>query len=165
MEMKKIGFFTWLLAMVLVACQSGSNADVKDVTDEDIARTVVASHIAEIEVEGMSCEMGCGSEIRKALRNTGGVAKVDFDFQADREVNTAKVQFDAETIDIREMKRVIESLNKGQFSVGSIDTKVLNSVESNVESSSTKDASSGVQMKNRMISLSEILGTVAGWFL
>lgn len=162
--MRKIGFLTWLLTLGLFACQSGSSSNVKEVSDEDIARTV-ATHMAEIEVEGMTCEMGCGSEIRKALRNTGSVARVDFDFQADRKVNLAKVQFDSETIDVQEMKRVIESLNKGKFTVGSIKTKVLNSLDSNVKNSGTEESGSGVQMKNQMISLSEILGVVAGWFL
>jgi len=164
MTMKKFGLFAWFFTLMLAACQSGSNAENREITEEDIARTVEATHIAEIEVEGMTCEMGCGGDIRKALRGTGGVAKVDFDFQADREVNIARVQFDSETIAAEEMKKVILSLNKGQFQVGSIETKALSNADSSVDNAGSKDSGSGVQMKNSMLSLSDLVGIVASWF-
>lgn len=164
MTMKKFGLFAWLLTLLLAACQSSSNAENREITEEDIARTVEATHIAEIEVEGMTCEMGCGGDIRKALRGTGGVAKVDFDFQADREVNIARVQFDSNTIAADEMKKVIAGLNKGQFQVGSIETKALPKTDSSIDKSSSSDAAPGVQMKNSMLSLSDVVGIVASWF-
>lgn len=151
--MKKIGLLAWILTFVLAACQSSTENNQAEVT-----------HLAEIEVEGMTCEMGCGADIRKALKNYEGILKVDFDFQEDREVNIAKVQFDAKLIKEDEMRQVISSLNKGQFSVGEINTKPLSSNESEAEKTGKKESSSGVKMNNSMISVSDVVGIVAAWF-
>ncbi len=163
--MKKFGFFTWFLLVVLAACQTKSNVDNKEVTDEDIARTVEATHVAEIEVSGMTCEMSCGGDIRKALRSTGGVSKVDFDFQKDRETNIARVHYDAQTIQTAEMQRILSELNKGQFTVGNIQNKALPNSNTSAESSGNNSNESGVKMKDSMISLTDLVGIVAAWFL
>ena len=163
--MKSLSFISWILILVLTACQTGSVDKNKEITDADIARTVEATHIADIQVSGMTCEMGCGGDIRKALRGTGGVSKVDFDFVEDRTMNIAKVSYDAETINEVELKKVIQSLNKGQFTVGEIQTSQLSRAESSSETSSSKESGSSVQLKNSMLSLSDLAGIVASWFM
>jgi copper chaperone CopZ len=163
--MKKFGFLIWMFTLLLAACQTSSSADIKEITDEDIARTVEATHIAEIEVTGMTCEMGCGGDIRKALRNTGGVAKVDFDFESDRDVNIARVHFDNLTIQADELRKVITALNKGQFTVGQIQTSSIPSSEGIKENKKNNDSGSGVQMNTQLFSLTDALGVVASWFL
>jgi copper chaperone CopZ len=163
--MKKFGLFIWLFTLLLTACQTGSTADNKEITDEDIARTVDATHVAEIEVTGMTCEMGCGGDIRKALRHTGGVSKVDFDFENDREVNVARVYFDNITIQPDELRKVIVGLNKGQFTVGQIQTSAVSSGDVTKENKKNNDSGSGVQMNNQMFSITDALGVVASWFL
>jgi copper chaperone CopZ len=163
--MKKFGIFIWFFTLLLAACQTSSSAENKEITDEDIARTVEATHIAEIEVTGMTCEMGCGGDIRKALRNTGGVAKVDFDFESDRDVNIARVHFDNLTIQADELRKVITALNKGQFTVGQIQTSSIPSSEGIKENKKNNDSGSGVQMNTQLFSLTDALGVVASWFL
>jgi copper chaperone CopZ len=163
--MKKFGILIWFFTFLLAACQSSSSSENKEITDEDIARTVEATHIAEIEVSGMTCEMGCGGDIRKALRNTGGVSKVDFDFEDDRDVNIARVHFDNLTIQADELRKVITSLNKGQFTVGQIQTSSIPSGNNSKESKKSDDSGSGVQMNSQLFSLTDALGVVASWFL
>lgn len=163
--MKKFGIFIWLLTFTLVACQSSSSAEHKEITDEDIARTVEATHIVEIEVEGMTCEMGCGGDIRKALRNTGGVSKVEFDFDDERTRNIAKVYYDELTINPNELKRVIEELNKGQFTTGAFQTTNLPVSSAQPDSKGKENAGSGIQMSNSFFSISDVAGIVASWFL
>ena len=165
MTMKKFSLLAWLLTFVLAACQIGSKPESKIITDEDIARSVQVTHVAEIEVEGMTCEMGCGGDIRKALRGTGGVAKVDFDFEENREVNIARVQYDSETVATVDLKKIILSLNKGQFKVGHIETKDFANSDSSTENSGGNESASPVQMKNNMLSLTDLVGIVASWFL
>jgi len=163
--MKKFGFLIWSFTLLLVACQTSSSADNKEITDEDIARTVEATHIAEIEVSGMTCEMGCGGDIRKALRNTGGVAKVDFDFESERDVNIARVYFDNLTIQQEELRKVLATLNKGQFTVGEIQTTPILSSDGAKENKKNNESNSGVQMNTQLFSLTDALGVVASWFL
>ena len=163
--MKKIGFLVWMLTLFLAACQTGSSIEPSEISDSAIDRTVVSSHSADIQIEGMTCEMGCGGAIRKALRHTGGVSSVSFDFADNREVNIAKVQFDAKSIDVSELRRVIEALNKGQFKVKTINAQALTKNEVKNKQTKRAEASSGVQMTSPMISLSDFLGSVASWFL
>lgn len=163
--MKKFGIFIWLFTFLLAACQTSSSADTKEITDEDIARTVEATHVAEIEVTGMTCEMGCGGDIRKALRHTGGVSKVDFDFESDREVNVARVYFDNITIQPEDLSKVILGLNKGQFTVGEIQTSQVPSTDKLPETKSKNESVTGSQMNNQMFSITDALGVVASWFL
>lgn len=163
--MKKFGIFIWLFTLLLAACQTSSTADNKEITDEDIARTVEATHVAEIEVEGMTCEMGCGGDIRKALRNTGGVSKVEFDFDSDRTVNIARVYFDNFTIQTNELSSVIAGLNKGQFTVGAVETSTVPSTDKLPETKSKNESGNGAQMNNKLFSISDAVGIVASWFL
>lgn len=163
--MKKFGIFIWFFTLLLAACQTSSTADNKEITDEDIARTVEATHVAEIEVKGMTCEMGCGGDIRKALRNTGGVSKVEFDFESDREVNIARVYFDNLSIQTNDLGRVITELNKGQFTVGAIQTSSVPSADKLPENKAKNDSGSGAQMNNKLFSISDAVGIVASWFL
>lgn len=163
--MKKFGLFIWFSTILIASCQTGSTANNTEITDEDIARTVEATHIAQIEVTGMTCEMGCGGDIRKALRNTGGVAKVEFDFENDREVNVAWVHFDKLTIQPDELSNVISALNKGQFTIGAIEINAISLGEPIYENKKNNDSGSGVKMKNQLFSMTEVLGVVASWFL
>lgn len=163
--MKKIGFLVWMFTLFLAACQTSSSDEHNENSDSDIDRTVVSSHLADIEIEGMTCEMGCGGDIRKALRHTGGVSSVSFDFADNREVNIAKVQFDANSIDVSELRRVIEALNKGQFKVNTINAQALTKNKVKNKQAKREEVGSGVQMTSPMISLSDLLGSVASWFL
>jgi copper chaperone CopZ len=118
--MKWLVVFTALIAFV--AC-SGVDT-VEDVNaDETLNQdnfSVEPNSVATIEVSGMSCEMGCGGEIRKALKASGAVASTSFDFETDRETNVATVKFDSDDLDEAKIRKIIEGLNDGQFKVGAV---------------------------------------------
>ena len=73
-----------------------------------------------MEIEGMTCVMGCGASIRKELYTTKAVSSVEFDFKEDRKINTAKIAFDSAKISIDEMVSIISNMNEKQFSLGKI---------------------------------------------
>lgn len=91
-------------------------ADVKAVKQVADERVVPNSKLS-LEIEGMVCEKGCGASIRKALKSTGGVASCTFDFEEERQKNTAVVEFDKDKITADKIIAVVTSINEKQFTV------------------------------------------------
>lgn len=140
--MKKIVFFT-ILATVLVACQSGEKAEAEEVQNIEATletAEVVPNQIATIEVDGMTCVMGCGGTIRTSLMETNAISAVEFDFEMGREVNTATITFDKNQISLNEMVELLAKINDGQFTTG--ETKLSNLPETHVEESNNSTSSS-----------------------
>jgi copper chaperone CopZ len=65
----------------------------------------------------MVCEMGCGSSIRKALKDTKAVDRCSIDFKDERKVNVATISFDSTAITKDKIVTIISTLNDKQFKV------------------------------------------------
>lgn len=78
---------------------------------------VKADRLLVVELEGMVCEMGCGSSIRKELYTSNAVKEVTFDFDEEKTVDVAKVAYDRNKITADEIIAIIAGTNNGQFSV------------------------------------------------
>jgi mercuric ion binding protein len=136
-------FFFTILATVLVACQSGEKAEAEEVQNIEATletAEVVPNQIATIEVDGMTCVMGCGGTIRTSLMETNAISAVEFDFEMGREVNTATITFDKNQISLNEMVELLAKINDGQFTTG--ETKLSNLPETHVEESNNSTSSS-----------------------
>lgn len=103
------------LIMTLFACNSNSSNEVKKQVAPVI--TAKANKTIHLDIEGMVCEMGCGSSIRKALKNTHAVTQCSFDFKEDRKQNMATISFDSTQISTNKIIALVEKLNDGQFNV------------------------------------------------
>ncbi|AEA43094.1 heavy-metal-associated domain-containing protein [Fluviicola taffensis] len=79
---------------------------------------VQADRKLAIEVSGMSCEHACGGSIRMALKETGAVDRVSYDFETGRKTNTAYVTFDKSKISADKIISIIETINEKQFTTG-----------------------------------------------
>ena len=106
--------------LFLAACSSEPNTVLlktekgkKEVSKEE----VVPNRMATIEISGMTCEAGCGGTIRKELKATGGVSRVQYDFVEGREVQTAKVSFDKDKVTLDQMIKIITTINEKGMSV------------------------------------------------
>ena len=87
---------------------------------------VIANRILSIEIEGMTCEMGCGGSIRKELKATKGVARVQFiDFDENKKIQKAEISFDTNIITADEMVRIITTMNEKQFKVGKMNSEAI----------------------------------------
>lgn len=109
--------------LVLGACSENSSEKTvqKEITvvETEQVSNVTPTKLLSMEISGMSCEMGCGSVIRKGLLESGAVERVQFDFKMGRDVNTAKISFDDTKISEEELSKIISELNDNQFSIGS----------------------------------------------
>ena len=107
-----------LLISVIFSCTNQEekiivkNAKPKE---EKKAVEVTPNKILTLEVEGMSCEMNCGGSIRKELKKTGAVSRVEFVWVEEAEKQVAKISYDDTKITDKEIISIIEELNDGQF--------------------------------------------------
>ena len=76
---------------------------------------VFPNKLLTLEVEGMSCEMNCGGSIRKELKKTGAISRVEFVWVEEAEKQVTKVSYDDTKISEKEIVALIEKINEGQF--------------------------------------------------
>lgn len=144
--MKNFLSLTLVSVLVISACSSNETKviSVEKKTAYTPLEAVHANQKMAIEVEGMSCEHACGGSIRMALKETGAVERVSYDFEDGREKNTAYVSYDDTKISTAKIKEIIESVNDNQFSTGTIKNTPLKPSEStsSPESSPSKSSKS-----------------------
>ena len=68
----------------------------------------------------MVCQMACGGSIRRALKETCGVERVQINFVDSLEEQQIVVNYDRNKIAPKQMITVLSAINKGQFTVRSI---------------------------------------------
>jgi copper chaperone CopZ len=113
----KLVYFSLLLTIIFSCTQQEETIIVKNAkpTEEKKRVDVIPSKILTLEVEGMSCEMNCGGSIRKELKKTGAVSRVEFVWIEDAEKQVTKVSYDDTKISDKEIVNLIEKINEGQF--------------------------------------------------
>lgn len=113
----KNNFNILLGILLLFASCSTDQKQQKHVVKRKIEKViqVIPNANVSISVEGMVCEMGCGSSIRKALKETEAIKECSFDFKDGRKINTATISFDSTKISKDKIVTVINSLNDNQF--------------------------------------------------
>jgi len=119
--------FVLLFVATLFACSGNTPAPVADAADAagSITRVVeevavagaVASTVADISIDGMSCEMMCGGSIKKALAKLPGVNSTEIKFIEGDENDHAVVDYDASKVTDAEMIKAIQGLYDGQYKV------------------------------------------------
>jgi copper chaperone CopZ len=130
----------------------------KEVSKEE----VIPDRMATIEISGMTCEAGCGGTIRKELKATGGVSRVQYDFVEGREVQTAKVSFDKDKITLDQMIKIITTINEKQFSVGKTSSEEINDVSSTpTEAAPSKETVEKVSMSDAQIEMPNLIGILS----
>ena len=131
---------TGLLITTLIAACSG-NAPVEQAVSS-VARTVnevaITSGepvtIADLSIDGMSCEQMCGGAIKKALAKLG-VQGTEIRMSEDDSPNHAIVTYNGGTLTDAQIIEAIQALHDGQYKVLAIDiTKQVKGGTGNGES-------------------------------
>lgn len=133
-----------------------SNGNQPDTSES----ATLANAVANLEIDGMACEVMCGGKIKETLAGMTGVVSCDLDFDK----KLATVKFDNNSTSKNDMISVIQELNEGQFKVLSSDEKTLNNSEdeevfnSNSSEQSVEVISAGnFKFPNILDALTEIL--------
>lgn len=143
-----------ILAAVLFLFGCGNSA-VEDSTAEvpaNVVRTVeevaISSGIpvtsADISIDGMSCEMMCGSSIKKALAKLPGIESTEIKFIEGDEQDHAIVSYDDTKVTDAEMIEAIQALHDGQYKVMAVKVtkQVKSATSSNKQVSNPKESAS-----------------------
>ena len=127
--------FTFIFATsLLIGCTSETSTESPKLITEHFKvekekEPVIPNKILTMEVDGMSCVMGCGSSIRKELYTTNGVSEVEFDFEDGRKTQKAFIKFNSNKVSIEEMVQIVNTMNDNQFTVGNTSEKIIISEE------------------------------------
>jgi copper chaperone CopZ len=103
------------------------NAGAKKGNHTSNATTVIPNKLLSVQVEGMSCEMNCGGSIRKTLKKTGAVSRVEFKWVDEAEKQQTLISFDDSKISQEEIIQIIEKINEGQFQTSGSKLEIFQS--------------------------------------
>ena len=160
------------ISLIILSCNSKKEKEITRKehieTQEDNTPKVNPNKMLTIEIDGMSCVMGCGSSIRKELYATKGVSEVEFDFEEDRTTNVAKIKFDKDLVTVDEMIRIINSMNEKQFKVGKTSTENIEneSIEEGIEQEKESDVQekSVIKTSSNSIETSSFVSLLSRFF-
>jgi copper chaperone CopZ len=119
--------------MLCGACSSDNSPVITHKESKEIGpKHLKANRILSIDIEGMTCVMGCGASIRKELFSTNAVSSVEFDFKEGRKTNIAKIAFDKDKISVDKIVELLSKLNEKQFKIGATSSEEYNTKTSSM---------------------------------
>ena len=71
--------------------------------------------IAQLEITGMMCEVGCVAKVKKELLAQTGVSNVKVDFEKGREFNFASIEYDPLNCDAKSLSSVVNAIADGKL--------------------------------------------------
>lgn len=141
------------LAAALVIMGCGRTAAPVEETLAQVQRTVTEVAItagepvaiADLSIEGMSCEMACGGAIRKALAKLG-VDGTEIKMAEAEGPDHAVVTYDATKVSDEQMINAIQAIHDGQFKVVAVSiTKQVKGSANGKAEPSKSEKEDGVQ--------------------
>lgn len=135
----------YTLPFFLFSCSTeSSNGDNETIESTQVVEEVVikneditADSKIEMEISGMTCEMGCVSTIRNHVTQMKGTTNFEMDFDTERTTDFATIEYDSRLLSKEEIKDEIEGIAQGIYSI--VETKELSleetakEIESNPE--------------------------------
>ena len=109
MKIFKNLFFIIILTVFVVSCSENNKKTAKqDIPEKELSENIKN---IELQIEGMTCEIGCARLIQSKLYKTDGIkfAKVSF------EENLGKISYDANIVSISDLKEVINNTGGGDL--------------------------------------------------
>lgn len=119
-HMKKITTLALFTALA-VACSHAPEAEVKTTTHEVAISEGTPVTFADLTINGMTCEMGCGGTIKSALTHLTGVTATEIKFFEGDTLDHAIVTYDPAKVTDAELVKTVQALNDGQYKVQAVD--------------------------------------------
>jgi copper chaperone CopZ len=108
------------LLFLMISCSQTAAPDQEKYAQAKVCKTIVPNATVSLGVKGMVCQMGCGGSIRKALKATCAVERVEVNYLDSLEEQTIKVHYDRQKIAPKQMLQILSQINDQQFSVRTI---------------------------------------------
>lgn len=109
-----------ILVLLFVSCSQSDAKNEQNEPQAKVCKSVKANTTQEIGVKGMVCQMGCGGSIRKELKQTCAVERVEVNYLDSLEEQIIKVHYNREQIAPKQMLQILSKINNQQFSVRTI---------------------------------------------
>jgi copper chaperone CopZ len=109
-----------ILFLLVISCSQTKTPKLEMKPQAKVCKIVVPNTIISLGVKGMVCQMGCGGSIRKALKATCAVERVEVNYLDSLEEQTIKVHYDRQKIAPKQMLQILSQINDQQFSVRTI---------------------------------------------
>jgi copper chaperone CopZ len=106
--------------ILFISCSQTNTKNEQNEPQAKVCKSVKANTTQEIGVKGMVCQMGCGGSIRKALKETCAVERVEVNYIDSLEEQVIKVYYNREQIAPKQMLQVLSELNDRQFTVRTV---------------------------------------------
>jgi mercuric ion binding protein len=121
--MNRMKLLSSLLFSLTLVCSCNQKDDVVVLKRQKLSETQkepkpkkeTPNTVLELDIEGMTCELGCGGSIRMGVKELGGIHRVRFDFKEGQKKQRAFVSYDSKKVDKNQIIKEIEKLNDGQF--------------------------------------------------
>ena len=128
MRVKSEVFFVLFLAVFTISCNIGNKKKVDPQEIEVNKEESKELTNLEVEITGMTCEIGCAKLIQSKLYKTEGVSFAEVSF----EKANGKITYDANKISNDELKKIIENIAGGDlYKVGQMAEVVEFSIDDN----------------------------------
>ncbi|TVR37304.1 MAG: copper chaperone [Cryomorphaceae bacterium] len=163
--MKNLHYFLLFFALLALSCEQSQQSQ-SETTIEPVVREVrtdgPAKSLAHLSIEGMGCELSCGSAIKKALNGLDGVIITEISYEGDRDVNYAVVEFDESKLGSQELANAVNNLRKGHYSVSAVSLERHIPAEESApqdQGTSTEGKTSGAErhIETRSITIPNLL--------
>jgi len=90
--------------------------------------------IAQLEINGMMCEVGCVAKVKKELLAQDGVSNVKIDFEKGREYNFASIEYDPTNREVHSLSAVVNEIADGKlYGVRSVEVTYFAPAASSTE--------------------------------
>ena len=70
---------------------------------------------ARLEIKGMMCEVGCVAKVKKELLEQKGVSNVTVNFDIDREIDFATIEYDPKIETVESLASVVTNIADGKL--------------------------------------------------
>ena len=121
-------FFVLFVATLFISCNVRNEKKVDPIEIEVNKEEAKNLTNLEVEITGMTCEIGCAKLIQSKLYKTEGVSFAEVSF----EKANGKITYDANKISNDELKKIIENIAGGDlYKVGQMAEVVEFSIDDN----------------------------------
>jgi Cu+-exporting ATPase len=110
--------YVFIITTVIVSCNTNKEKRIEPSQKEEKKELVQDVKNIEVEITGMTCEIGCARLIQSKLYKTDGITFANVSF----EDSNGKITYDANQISNKKIKEIIENIAGGDlYKVGEID--------------------------------------------
>ena len=107
---------TALVLAVFMITGCDRNIEVYELVVTEVTEVAELSKTtARLEIKGMMCEVGCVAKVKKELLEQKGVSNVTVNFDSDREVDFATIEYDPTIETVESLASVVTKIADGKL--------------------------------------------------